>query len=139
MAEQQRKSSFAAAPRGVFLRAIKAKAAEDEIRLRASALAYSTLASLVPIFAIILAILSGPAFQETRDAVLDRLAGDFIVGDAMGGTWVIDEDSPQAAFKQSFQNTIKPLAERLGAVSVFGFLVLVAAIVLLFQIGRAHV
>ncbi|MCY3023824.1 MAG: YihY/virulence factor BrkB family protein [Planctomycetota bacterium] len=117
----------------VLFRALKAKAAKDDVRLRAAGLAYSSLASLVPVFAIILAVLSGPAFEESRDKVLDQLTAALVPDDAAGGQWTIDPDSPQERFKESFRETIKPLAEKLGAVSVFGFLVLVAAVILLFQ------
>jgi len=134
MAESAPNNPPAAVPRGVFFRIFKAKAAEDEIRLRASALAYSTLASLVPVFAIMLAVLSGPAFKDVRDKVLDKLAADLIPVTAVGDSWDLDEDSPQQeTYKVSFQEHIKPLAEKQATVSVFGFIILMAIVVLLFQ------
>lgn len=133
MTDSQATPSPPKSPSGVFLRVLRAKAAEDDVRLRAAALAYSTLASLVPLLAIVLAILSGPAFEESRDKVLDQLTANLLGGDAVGGSWLIDYDSPQERFKQSFRDTIKPLAAKMGAVSVFGFVVLVITVVLLFQ------
>jgi membrane protein len=117
----------------LLLRVVTAKVGRDDVLLRAAALSYSTLASLVPIFAIILAVLSGPAFQPHRDKVLDQLASHFVPDVAAGGQMKVDPDSPQEKFKQTFRETIRPLAEKMGAVSVFGFLILVAAVVLLFR------
>jgi len=139
------RSSAVRAPRGLLFRIFKAKSAKDEIRLRASALSYTTLASLVPIFAIILAVLSGPSFQKSRDKVLDQLAEVFIPSD---DDWGVDPEAEpwQQEFKDSFRSQIEVLAKKQGTVSVFGFIVLALTVVLLFQaaerslnaVWRAH-
>lgn len=127
-------------PPGLLFHILKAKGAKDEIRLRASALSYSTLASLVPVFAIILAVLSGPSFQHSRDKVLDQLAEVLIPSeDNWSSDWgddlIMDSDAKpwQQQVKDSFRSEIKVLAERQGAVSAFGFVVLVVTVVFLFN------
>ncbi|HYG76071.1 MAG TPA: YhjD/YihY/BrkB family envelope integrity protein [Planctomycetota bacterium] len=113
---------------------VRDKIRDDDIKLRASALAYSTLASLVPIFAIVLAILSGPAFESRREQYFNYLASRFVPADA---TFFNDEYAAmlkqQEEFKRTFEETIEPIAQRAGAVGVFGFIVLIIAVGLLFQ------
>ncbi|MCX7806054.1 MAG: YihY family inner membrane protein [Planctomycetota bacterium] len=63
------------------------KARRDQGPLRASALAYATLVSLVPTVAILMAILSAPAFERSREEFLDRLTALLIpdrTGPAVG-------------------------------------------------------
>jgi len=106
----------------------------DDLFLRASALAYGTLASLVPIVAIILAILSSPAFQEQRESVLNVLAEGLVPSESAPAAWVVNEDTPeQHHFKQVFREQIEGIASKLGAVSIFGFLILLATAGLLFR------
>ncbi len=67
------------------------KARRDQGPLRASALAYATLVSLVPTVAILMAILSAPAFERSREEFLDRLTALLIpdragVADGAGRT-----------------------------------------------------
>jgi len=134
MAAEEKNSQPAKAPRGLMFRILKAKAAKDELGLRATALSYNTLASLVPIFAIILAVLSGPAFEKHRDKVLDQLAEVLIPDDA--AKWgLVDKEASlsQEKLKKTFRQEIQVLAEKQEAVSVFGFIVLVVTAVLLFQ------
>ncbi|HYG74213.1 MAG TPA: YihY/virulence factor BrkB family protein [Planctomycetota bacterium] len=105
---------------------------QDDIFLRASALAYSSLASLVPVVAIILAVLSGPAFKDRQERVLDSLAATMVPSEE---SWIIDapESPEQERFKQVFRENIVGFAERAGAVSVFGFLILMLTVGLLFR------
>jgi membrane protein len=108
--------------------------ARDDLLLRASALAYATIASLVPIVAIILAVLSGPAFEAQREAVLDTLAAGMVPAEHAESAWIIETESPeQQHFKSIFRSEISKLASKLGAVSVFGFFVLVATAGMLFR------
>src|SRR5688572_22081474 len=125
-AEEERSTSL-------LLQVVSDKISKDDMLLRASALAYSTLVSLVPIFAIILAVLSGAAFKETREEVLNSLAARFVP--IQKETWIVadDPESAQEQFKMEFQKQIGPLAERAQTVSIFGFLILIATVGLVFQ------
>jgi len=106
----------------------------DDLFLRASALAYGTIASLVPIVAIILAVLSGPSFQDQRESVLNALAEGLVPSESAPAAWVVTEDTPeQHHFKEVFREQIEGLASKLGAVSIFGFLILLATAGLLFR------
>lgn len=108
--------------------------AHDDLFLRASALAYGTIASLVPIVAIILAVLSGPSFQNQRESVLNALAEGLVPSESTPATWMVTEESPeQHHFKEVFREQIEGLASKLGAVSIFGFLILIATAGLLFR------
>jgi|GEM_PF-813533 len=113
------------------------KIRNDDMPLRASALAYSTLASLVPIFAIILAILSLSAFKETREDVLNTLAARFVP--VQKETWIIADEpnSAQDQFKNEFQAQIGPLAERAQAVSTFGFIILIVTVCMVYQAAES--
>jgi len=120
----------------VLLKVVREKLSRDDILLRASALAYSTLASLVPIFAIILAILSGPTFDKKREAIVDKLASAMVPTEGLWNTaddLMIERIQQQEEFKHKFESTIRPIAEQLAAVSIFGFLILLATVWLLFQ------
>jgi len=114
-------------------RLVVREVAIDDIFLRASALAYSSLASLVPVFAIILAVLSGPAFTEHQERVLDTLASNLVPHDETA--WIIDApDSPQQErFKDVFRENIVAFAQKAGAVGIFGFLILMLTVGLLFR------
>ena len=105
----------------------------DDIFLRASALAFSSLASLVPVVAIMLAVLSGPAFKDRQERVLDKLAAALVPSEDTN--WIIDapESPQQERFKEIFRENIGAFAERAGAVSVFGFLVLALTVGMLFR------
>jgi len=121
----------------VLLTIVREKVGLDDITLRASALAYSTLASLVPIFALLLAVLSGPAFESRRGDYFNSLASHFIPADAA----FFGADDPQytamikqqTEFKRSFEETIAPIAKQVGAVSIFSFIALLLVVALLFQ------
>jgi membrane protein len=117
-----------------FWHLLPAEFTRNEVLLRASSLAYGTIASLVPIIAIVLAVLSGPAFQTQREAVLDALAEGMVPSDNATTTWVVNADTPeQEHFKEVFRAEIEKLASRLGAVSIFGFLLLLATAGMLFR------
>lgn len=122
----------------VLLQVVREKFVHDNIKQCAGSLSYSTLASLVPIFAIILTILSGPAFETKREVYLDYVISHIIL---QPDTMFFDVNDPenevlarkQEDMKDSFEATIKPLAEKAGAVGVFGFLVLLVTVGLLFS------
>ena len=114
-----------------FWRVFVSEFQRDDILLRASALAYTTLAALVPIFAIVLAVLSGPAFQETRDKVIDQLAAAIVPESGPG--WRAPDGSTHANLKERFKAHIQALAERALTVGIFGFLLLVVTVGLVFQ------
>jgi len=107
---------------------------EDLIPLRASALAFQTLASWLPLLAITLAVLSGPAFENQRERILDRLA-TALVPPVTDAPFVPEEGSEadaatpsqagmQAQLKQKFRDTIRLMATNLGTVSTLSFFVL---------------
>jgi len=120
----------------VLLQVVREKFRNDNVKQCAGSLSYSTLASLVPIFAIIITILSGPAFESKREIYLNYVVSHII----LQPDEFFDIDNPetevlarkQEEMKESFEATIKPLAEKAGAVGVFGFLVLLVTVGLLF-------
>ena len=114
-------------------RIVADKILQDDILLRASGLAYSSLVSLVPVFAVVLAILSVPAFESSREDVLNKLASAFVPVEAADGAFTAGQDSRQDKFKQSFRKEIQALADKLATVSAFGFLLLVVTAGLLFN------
>ena len=61
-------------PRFLFWRLYWEELRDDQIRLRASALAFQTLASWLPLMAIVLAVMSSPAFEAQRARMIERLA-----------------------------------------------------------------
>jgi len=112
-------------------RIIYDKIYRDDVFLRASGLAYSTISSLVPVIAIILSILSGPAFQDSRDKVLSWVAESFVPVDS--GDDLRVGHGYRENIKARFEHTIKMFADKLGAVSIFGFLLLLITAGLLFN------
>lgn len=123
---------------------------QDFISLRASALAFQTLASWLPLLAITLAVLSGPAFEKQRERILDRLAVALVppVQDApfqpdhragqLPGVLLPGEDEltqadMQEQFKQKFRDTIQLMAANLSAISTFSFLALLVIAGLLYR------
>jgi membrane protein len=120
----------------VFLRVAADKFSRDDIKLRASALSYSSLASLVPIFAIILAVLSGPTFEKNRERYLDQISSVLIPAEPTifdDPELFADRVGQQQDLKVQFERYIQPIAQKLGAVSIFGFLVLLVTVWLLFN------
>jgi membrane protein len=121
----------------VLLQVVREKFWHDNIKQCAASLSYSTLASLVPIFAIMISVLSGPAFEAKRENYLNYAISHIIL---QPDTMFFDIDNPenevlarkQEEMKDSFEATIKPLAEKAGAVGIFGFLVLLVTVGLLF-------
>jgi membrane protein len=124
-------TAVAQIPRVPLWRLVRDKVVRDYMAVRAAALAFSTILSLVPVFAVILAVLAGPAFQTQRERVLDKMASALVPDESNG--WVIDANSPQEKFKETFRETIVPLAERMGTVGIFGFLILLATAGMLFR------
>jgi membrane protein len=104
-----------------------------EVLLRAPGLAYSTLASLVPVLAIVLAVLSTPAFKTTQEQVFDKLSSGLVVTSDKDNGWIVDDDDNQEQWKQIFRDNIKPLAEKLGTVSGLGAITLMVTAYLLFR------
>src|SRR5471032_1310817 len=59
-----------------------------DVLLRAPGLAYSTLASLIPILAIVLAVLSMPTFKQHQEMVFDALAAKLVIVDSADDSWL---------------------------------------------------
>jgi len=108
-------------------RLVKQEFQRDDVLLRAAALSYSTLASLVPVVAVVLAILSGPAFDSTREKVWCQISATLVPTDENG------DNAGQQECKDNFEKFVHPLAQKMAAVSVFGFLVLLTTFILLCQ------
>src|SRR5437762_3529320 len=66
-------------PARVLLQVVREKFRRDNVKQCAASLSYSTLASLVPIFAIIITILSGPAFESKREVYLNYVISHLIL------------------------------------------------------------
>ncbi|MCZ7644857.1 MAG: YihY/virulence factor BrkB family protein [Planctomycetota bacterium] len=108
------------------------KVRADNIPLRAGALSFTTLASLLPLTAIVLAVLSGPAFEEQRERALDRVAGALVPA-PLGNEYEYPIDGAEfedarlqtiAKLKGDIQAVIAQLSGNLGKIGIFSFLVL---------------
>lgn len=118
---------------------------------RASSLAYQTLASLIPVMAISMALFAAlPALSQKKDVFLEW------VTDTLLPLSVATEDEPTAegaefhatreAIEQArddvrtfFRNTVKALAERAGAVGgVGGIALFVIVISLMYNVERTY-
>ena len=118
---------------------------QDRIPLRASALAFQTLTSLLPLLAITLALLSMPAFLSQRARILDRLAEVLVPEDldlamadgldlARGAQGPDGEPvSARAQFQAKFHAAADQLAANLGTIGIFSFLVLIVVAGLLYH------
>jgi membrane protein len=109
-----------------------------DVLLRAPGLAYSTLASMVPIMAIVLAVLSTSAFRDKQEAVFDFLASKLVIAGGSSSadnfSWIPEDDSAATgAYKTMFRDSIKPIAEKLSTISGVGGIVLLVTAYLLFQ------
>ncbi|MBI3827990.1 MAG: YihY family inner membrane protein [Planctomycetes bacterium] len=136
------------------------KVREDHIPLRAAALSFQTLTSFVPLLVILLAVLSGPAFQDQRERVLDKIVEVLVPANsstsepAADAAPPADEPKPEAKseskteakaetkkvhreiqerFKEKIRGTVGRLTENVAKVSMFSFLVLLVIATLLFQ------
>ena len=87
----------------------------------------------MPVIAVILAVLSLPAFSEYREKVLDKITSGFVVDEAGDGYVTAGSNSSQEQFKATFREKITAFAGNLGTVSVFGFLLLIVTAGLLFN------
>lgn len=118
---------------------------QDRIPLRASALSFQTLVSLVPVLAIVLAVLSGPTFQAHRDRVVEKFTallapGESSVPGANGETDEGDEEDEGSAHRRVKQNlhllvqqTVAGMDRNLGKISVFSFAILLVIAYMLFR------
>ncbi len=105
-----------------------------DVLLRAPGLAYSTLASLVPILAIVLAVLSTGTFKERQEEVFDSLASKLVLTVDDEESWLPnDESSQQSRYKEIFRENVRPIAEKMGAVGIGGGLALMVTAFLLFR------
>jgi len=123
---------------------------EKNCTLRASALAYKSLVSLVPLAAVILAVLSFQAFEGKRDQVLDKLLNTVLPvsaapegpenkdkepaaaspGEGVSGTGEAAKtiEDKRAELKHIFTEEVNKLARRAAAVSITGLIALLAIV-----------
>ncbi|MCK6470269.1 MAG: YihY family inner membrane protein [Planctomycetes bacterium] len=117
---------------------------QDRIPLRASALSFQTLVSLVPVLAIVLAVLSGPTFQSQREHVVAKFTALLTPGgDAKGGTAAPsgDEDAENSEAGERVRDkmqalvheTVAGMDRNLGKISVFSFAILLVIAYMLFR------
>lgn len=122
---------------------------QDRIPLRASALSFQTLVSLVPVLAIVLAVLSGPTFQSQREHVVAKFTALLAPGEetkaghpppnsasaAEGDE--DDADGAQLRMKDKMsalvQETVAGMDRNLGKISVFSFAILLVIAYMLFR------
>ena len=117
-----------------FIRLFYQEVARGDVLLRAPGLAYSTLASIVPILAILLAVLSTSAFKERQEEVFDALASKLVLTSDLNESWMPSDDfSQQDRYKDIFRENVKPIAEKMGAVGIGGGLALLVTAFLLFR------
>jgi membrane protein len=120
----------------MFLRLFYQEIVRGDVLLRAPGLAYSTLASIVPILAILLAVLSTSAFKERQEEVFDALASKLVLTSDLNESWMpgdSDDFSQQDRYKDIFRENVKPVAEKMGAVGIGGGLALLVTAFLLFR------
>lgn len=127
-------------PRPPLWRLVWDEVRQDVIPLRASALAFQTLASWLPLVAIAMAVLSGPAFEQQREAVLERLATTWVPPvPETAGTQGATTDSGQSVteaqeqFKQKCRDTIQVMAVNLGSIGTLSFIALLFVAGLLYR------
>ena len=143
-------ANTAGAARPGLLRLLWEELQDDQIRLRASALAFQTLASWLPLMAITLAVLSSPAFETQRERILDRLATALVPDSALpapivefGPSLLPDLSLPgeepdarqeaQDQLKAKFRATVDLLSRNLAEISTLSFLVLLGVVGLLYR------
>ena len=114
---------------------------EKNCTLRASALAYKSLVSLVPVAAVVLAILSSPSMASKREEVMDRFLDVFLPvqsgaslkevepaaapdGPAAGKTAEEKAVERRVELKTKFKDEVGKLAKRAAAVGATGFVAL---------------
>ncbi|GMV82166.1 MAG: hypothetical protein AMXMBFR7_33500 [Planctomycetota bacterium] len=107
------------------------KLLRDRITLRAGALSFTTLASLLPLSAIVLAVLSGPAFESQRERVLDQVASAAVPDSQSAYDEVLmlegadtTRENTIANLKAEFRGAIDMLGGNLGKIGIFSFVVL---------------
>lgn len=106
---------------------------QDNITLRASALSYTTLASLVPIVAIIMSVLSSSVFIDRQKAVIDKISS-VLVPAVEEFEWLPGlENSAQDQFKDTFREKITQFSKVAGTVGIFGFLILITTVGMVFR------
>jgi membrane protein len=127
-------------PRPPLWRLVWDEVRRDIIPLRASALAFQTLASWLPLLAIAMAVLSGPAFEQQREIVLDRLATAWVPPvpeplDARDAdpNLASSVSEPREQFKQKCRDTIQIMALNLGSIGTFSFIALLIIAGLLYR------
>ena len=117
---------------------------QDRIPLRASALSFQTLTSLLPMLAIALALLSMPAFLEQREQLLDRLVSllvpeDFEAAVASsqpqfeGSQDPTQEQARWSHIRARFHRVSERMAGNLSSISIFSFCALVVIAGLLYH------
>jgi YihY family inner membrane protein len=109
---------------------------QDFIPLRASALAFQTLASWLPLLAIALAILSGTAFEKQREHVIDSLATALVPPVAAARftpNGEVAQSQAETQFKQKLRDTIHLMQAKLRTISTLSFLVLLVIAGMLYR------
>jgi len=124
-----------------------AKVRQDHVPLRASALSFQTLASMVPLIVIVLAVFSGPIFLSQREQMLDKLV-EVLVPEKRAWAEVADEgEAPaghnssvndvrrdvQERLKERVRGTVGALTENLGKVSALSFVALLIVASMVFR------
>lgn len=121
-------------------RLVYEKVRDDQIPMRAAALSFHFLFSLLPSLAIVLAVLSGPAFEEGREQVLAQIAEGLIPkplgtelgtdkqenAEGAGATTVAVKAHREMVegLKEDLRSTIEKLDSNLGKISLFSFVLL---------------
>ena len=128
-------------------RLVWAEVRQDHIPLRAAALSFQTLASMVPLIVIVLAVFSGPAFLSQREQVLDKLVEVLVPEKRALEDSATEGSAPashngsarearrdvQERFKERVRGTVGALTENLGKVSALSFVALLIVACMVFR------
>lgn len=122
---------------------------QDRIPLRASALSFQTLVSMVPVLAIVLAVLSGPTFQSQREHVVERFTALLTPGGETKAENDLTSAEPAAEGDEGgaddarlrvkekvrtlVHETVAGMDRNLGKISVFSFAILLVIAYMLFR------
>ena len=108
-------------------------------RLHASSLAFKTLLALIPVLAVVMAILSSDALSQKRDQLLDQLVDTIYPVETFSDNSVLDPLEPgnlqklNEAGKQQIRISMKKFANHAHKTGFFGFLGFAAIVLLLLR------